>query len=101
MTTFANAETLALHAGPRMDPTTGAVAVPIYQTTAYQFRDTEHAANLFSLKELGNIYSRIMNPDLRCSRAEDGRPGRRRGCPRRKLRPGRNRAGGAEHLPGR
>ena len=62
MTTFANAETLALHAGPRMDPTTGAVAVPIYQTTAYQFRDTEHAANLFSLKELGNIYSRIMNP---------------------------------------
>ena len=62
MTTFANAETLALHAGPRMDPVTGAVAVPIYQTTSFQFRDTEHAANLFSLKELGNIYSRIMNP---------------------------------------
>jgi len=55
-------ETLALHAGWRSDPTTGAVAVPIYQTTSYQFRDTEHAANLFALKELGNIYTRIMNP---------------------------------------
>ena len=55
-------ETIALHAGWRSDPTTGAVAVPIYQTTSYQFRDTEHAANLFALKELGNIYTRIMNP---------------------------------------
>ncbi|MGA2127010.1 MAG: PLP-dependent transferase [Xanthobacteraceae bacterium] len=55
-------ETLALHAGWRADPATGAVAVPIYQTTSYQFRDTEHAANLFALKELGNIYTRIMNP---------------------------------------
>jgi len=55
-------ETLALHAGYRADPATGAVAVPIYQTTSYQFRDTEHAANLFALKELGNIYTRIMNP---------------------------------------
>ena len=64
MTTFANAETLALHAGPRMDPTTGAVAVPIYQTTAYQFRDTEHATSLFALKEIGHIYSRITNPTL-------------------------------------
>ena len=62
MTAFANAETLALHAGPRMDPTTGAVAVPIYQTTAFQFRDTEHAASLFALKEIGHIYSRITNP---------------------------------------
>ena len=57
-------ETLALHAGYRADPTTGAVAVPIYQTTSYQFRDTEHAADLFALKELGNIYSRIMNPTV-------------------------------------
>ena len=57
-------ETLALHGGYRADPTTGAVAVPIYQTTSYQFRDTEHAANLFALKELGNIYSRIMNPTV-------------------------------------
>lgn len=55
-------ETLALHAGWRADPATGAVAVPIYQTTSYQFRDTEHAAALFSLSELGNIYTRIMNP---------------------------------------
>ena len=55
-------ETLALHAGWRADPATGAVAPPIYQTTSYQFRDTEHAANLFALKEFGNIYTRIMNP---------------------------------------
>ena len=55
-------ETIALHAGWRADPATGAVAVPIYQTTSYQFRDTEHAANLFALKELGNIYTRIGNP---------------------------------------
>jgi O-acetylhomoserine (thiol)-lyase len=55
-------ETQALHAGYRADPTTGAVAVPIYQTTSYQFRDTQHAANLFALSELGNIYTRIMNP---------------------------------------
>ena len=55
-------ETLVLHAGWRSDPATNAVAVPIYQTTSYQFDDTEHAANLFALKELGNIYTRIMNP---------------------------------------
>jgi O-acetylhomoserine (thiol)-lyase len=57
-----NPETLALHAGYRADPATGSVAVPIYQTTSFQFRDTEHASNLFALKELGNIYTRIMNP---------------------------------------
>jgi O-acetylhomoserine (thiol)-lyase len=55
-------ETLALHAGYRSDPETGAVAVPIYQTTSFQFKNAEHAANLFGLKELGNIYTRIMNP---------------------------------------
>ena len=55
-------ETLALHAGWRADPATGAVAPPIYQTTSYQFRDAAHAANLFALKELGNIYTRIGNP---------------------------------------
>ena len=55
-------ETLALHAGWRADPTTGSVAVPIHQTTSYQFHDAEHAANLFALKEFGNIYTRIMNP---------------------------------------
>lgn len=57
-------ETIALHAGWRADPATGAVAVPIYQTTSYQFRDAEHAANLFALKELGNIYTRIGNPTV-------------------------------------
>ncbi len=55
-------ETLALHAGWRADPATHAVAVPIYQTTAYQFDSPEHAANLFALRELGNVYTRIMNP---------------------------------------
>ena len=55
-------ETLQVHAGQQPDPTTGARALPLYQTTAYQFRDTEHAANLFGLAELGNIYTRIMNP---------------------------------------
>jgi len=55
-------ETQALHAGYRSDPTTGAVAVPIYQTTSYEFRDTKHASDLFALAELGNIYTRIMNP---------------------------------------
>lgn len=55
-------ETLQIHAGQTADPTTGARALPLYQTTAYQFRDTQHAANLFGLAELGNIYTRIMNP---------------------------------------
>ena len=60
---FENPETIVLHGGTyRADPATTAVAVPIYQTTSYQFNDTEHAANLFSLSELGNIYTRIMNP---------------------------------------
>ena len=55
-------ETIQIHAGQSADPTTGARALPLYQTTAYQFRDTQHAANLFALAELGNIYTRIMNP---------------------------------------
>ncbi len=55
-------DTLALHAGQRPDPTTGARAVPIYQTTSYVFDDTEHAAHLFALQRFGNIYTRIMNP---------------------------------------
>ncbi|MDN4604399.1 homocysteine synthase [Paenibacillus sp. F6_3S_P_1C] len=55
-------ETLAIHAGQEIDPTTHARAVPLYQTTSYGFRDTEHAANLFGLKEFGNIYTRLMNP---------------------------------------
>jgi O-acetylhomoserine/O-acetylserine sulfhydrylase len=55
-------ETLQLHAGQEVDPTTGARAVPIYQTTSYVFKNSEHGANLFALKEFGNIYTRIMNP---------------------------------------
>jgi len=57
-----NLSTLALHAGQVSDPTTGARAVPIYQTTSFVFKNTEHAANLFALKEFGNVYTRIMNP---------------------------------------
>jgi O-acetylhomoserine (thiol)-lyase len=57
-----NPETIVLHAGYRSDSATNAVAVPIYQTTSYQFQSSEHAANLFGLKEFGNIYTRIMNP---------------------------------------
>ena len=56
------AETIALHGGQTADPTTKARAVPIYQTTSYEFDDTQHAADLFALKVPGNIYSRIMNP---------------------------------------
>jgi O-acetylhomoserine (thiol)-lyase len=59
-----NPETLVLHAGWRRDAGTGSVAVPIHQTTSFQFDSTEHAANLFALKELGNIYTRIMNPTV-------------------------------------
>ena len=62
MTNYTKPETITLHSGWRSDPTTGSVAVPIHQTTSYQFNDTQHASNLFSLTELGNIYTRIMNP---------------------------------------
>ena len=57
-------ETLAIHAGqnPHGDPATNARAVPVYRTTAYNFRDSKHGADLFALKELGNIYARLMNP---------------------------------------
>ncbi|MGN6634107.1 MAG: PLP-dependent transferase, partial [Oryzihumus sp.] len=55
-------ETRQVHAGQVPDEATGARALPIYQTTSYVFRDTDHAANLFALKEFGNIYTRIMNP---------------------------------------
>ncbi|MDV3428227.1 MAG: PLP-dependent transferase, partial [Bacillota bacterium] len=55
-------ETLQVHAGQEVDEVTGARAVPIYQTTSYVFKNADHAANLFQLKEPGNVYSRIMNP---------------------------------------
>lgn len=62
MSTSYKFETLQIHAGQEIDPTTGARAVPIYQTTSYGFKNAEHGANLFALKEFGNIYTRIMNP---------------------------------------
>ncbi len=63
MTSKRRLDTLAIHVGQETpDPTTGSRAVPIYQTSSYVFKSTEHAANLFALKELGNIYTRIMNP---------------------------------------
>ena len=70
-------ETIVLHTGHRRDETTTSVAVPIYQTTSYQFDNTEHASKLFSLQELGNIYTRIMNPtcavlEERMSKLEGG-----------------------------
>lgn len=59
-------ETLTVHAGQETpDPATGARAVPIYQTSSYVFKDSAHAANLFGLKEFGNIYTRLMNPPQR------------------------------------
>ena len=57
-------ETLAIHAGAEPDPTTGARAVPIYQTTSYVFDDVDHAAALFNLQKFGNIYSRLTNPTV-------------------------------------
>src|SRR5512140_598429 len=62
MTAPRHFDTIAVHGGATADPTTGARAVPIYQTVAYNFRDTDHAADLFGLREFGNIYTRIMNP---------------------------------------
>src|ERR1700704_1317960 len=55
-------ETLQLHMGQEIDPTTGSRAVPLYQTTSYVFKNAQHGANLFALKEFGNIYTRLMNP---------------------------------------
>ena len=74
---YNNIETLSLHAGQIPDPTTGSRTVPVYQTTSFVFKDTDHAANLFALKEFGNIYTRIMNPttdvlEQRCAALEGG-----------------------------
>ena len=94
-------ETMAVHAGWRREEGTGAVAVPIYQTTAFQFQNSDHAASLFALKELGNIYTRIMNPtsdalEKRVAAMEGGVGGAGG-----RLRPGGQRAGGAEPGPSR
>ena len=66
---YTNPETIGLHAGWRKDENTNSVAVPIHQTSSFLFDDCDHAANLFSLSEVGNIYSRIMNPT--CAVLED------------------------------
>jgi len=83
--------TLALHAGQVPDPATGARAVPIYQTSSYVFKSADHAANLFSLKEFGNIYTRLMNPtnDVFEQRvaALEGAPARWRWLPANPLSP--------------
>ena len=84
-------ETKQIHVGGEPDPTTGARAVPIYQTTSYQFRDTDHAANLFGLAEIGNIYTRIMNPTQAAFEAVSTRSRAaappRSGCPARSPSP--------------
>src|SRR5690625_2580842 len=74
---FQRDETILLHGGQEPDPVSGSRAVPIHQTTSYVFRDTEHAKNLFGLQEVGNIYTRIMNPttdafEQRVAQLEDG-----------------------------
>ena len=69
-------ETLQLHAGQQPDPTPHSRAVPIYQTTSYEFNDADHAANLFALKEFGNIYTRIMNPTSDVFEQRGNLPGR-------------------------
>ncbi len=88
-------ETLALHAGWRADPTTGAVQPPIYQTTSFQFRDTEHASKLFALEELGPLYTRIGNPtnDVLNNAWPRWKAAQRSGCG---IRSGRYGAGGSE-----
>ena len=90
-------DTLAVHAGQRPDPTTGARAMPIYQTTSYVFEDTDHAAELFALQRFGNIYTRIMNPTNGAFEERDGRARRRRRRAGGRLRTGRavHRAGHA------
>ena len=83
-------ETLAMHAGAEPDPTTGARAVPIYQTTSYVFDDVDHAAALFNLQKFGNIYTRLTNPDGLGAGGPDRGPGRRHAppaAPPRAMRP--------------
>ena len=93
-------ETLALHGGQEPDPTTGARAVPIYQTTSYQFKSTEHAANLFGLKEFGNIYTRLMNPTTDVLEKRMAAARRRRRRPGGRQRPVGHHAGASEYRPG-
>ena len=90
-------ETLAVHAGQPTfgDPATNARAVPVYRTTAYNFRDSKHGADLFGLRELGNIYARLMNPTSQAHRGARGR----RGCADALLRHGGDLLHHHEHRP--
>ena len=81
-------DTLALHAGQSPDPATGSRAVPIYQTTSYVFRDTEHAASLFNMERAGHVYSRISNPTVAVLRGAHRGPRRRRRRDRDRFRAG-------------
>ena len=99
-------DTLALHAGQEVDSATTARAVPIYQSTSYVFNDTDHAANLFSLSEFGNIYTRIMNPttdvfEKRVAALEGGvgRSGQPRGRRRRRSPSSTSRGRGMRSSP--
>ncbi len=89
--------TLAIHAGAQPDPTTGARATPIYQTTSFVFDDVDHAASLFGLQAFGNIYTRIGNPTNAVLEERDRRARRRHRGPRGRLRP--RRAGAGVPLP--
>ena len=83
--------TLAIHAGAQPDPTTGARATPIYQTTSFVFDDVDHAASLFGLQAFGNIYTRIGNPTTRCWRSASPRSkAARRGLRSRRVTPRRS-----------
>ena len=90
-------ETILLHGGQEPDPTTGSRAVPIYQTTSYQFKNTEHAANLFGLKEFGNIYTRLMNPTTDVLEKRVALVGWRSGCTGYCQRSGSDKSGAIKH----
>ena len=94
-------ETRQIHAGQAPDADTNARALPIYQTTSYTFNDTEHAADLFALKEFGNIYTRIMNPTQDGGRGADRLAGGRRRRAADRERPGGRDARAAQHRRGR
>ncbi|MEL7751392.1 MULTISPECIES: PLP-dependent transferase [Citromicrobium] len=93
-------KTLTIHAGQQPDPTTNARITPIDQTASYVFDSPEHAANLFSLSEFGNIYSRIMNPYQRCAGKPPGRACRRVGRRRATVRVPHGHGAGLQHRCG-
>ena len=96
-----NFATLALHAGQTPDSATLSRAVPIYQTSSYVFKSSEHAANLFGLKEFGNIYTRLMNPTTDVLEKTAGRTGRWRRCSGGGFGAGGHYLCGPQYHPGR